>query len=188
MTAERLHNHRASSHDRFSYTAVISAEHTLQQIDMASSGRGKRSSSCPLCFSTWFLQELTEEELVQVLTGPKNALYKQYQQLFSLNKASFGMTQGALRAIARKAQDRGTGTRSLRSIMEGLLTEAMFDVPELGPAAAARGERIAVLLDEQGVMDSTGARIVSEAQLQAALGADTGAAAVCDEPIAAEVR
>jgi ATP-dependent protease Clp ATPase subunit len=64
------------------------------------------------------LQELTEEELVQVLTQPKNALCKQYKQLFSLNKASFGATQGALRAIARRARDKGTGEgcRSCQSV------------------------------------------------------------------------
>ncbi|KAF8063025.1 CLPX1 [Scenedesmus sp. PABB004] len=145
------------------------------------------------------LQELSEDELVAVLTAPKNALSKQYRQLFALNQASFGITQGALRAVARRALDRGTGTRSLRSIMEGLLTEAMFDVPEQGPAAAAAGRRIGVLLDEPGVLSGRGGRIVSDDELRAALAADAamrggGAAppgAGCDgaaEPIAAEVR
>lgn len=132
------------------------------------------------------LQELSEDELVQVLTQPKNALYKQYKQLFALNHANFGMTQGALRAIAHKAQAKGTGTRSLRSIMENLLTEAMFDVPEQGPAAAAQGGCIGVLLDEDGVLSGQGARIVSDSELQAVMAAE--ASGYDQEPIAAEVQ
>jgi len=129
-----------------------------------------------------------------VLTGPKNALTKQYKQLFSLNKASFGVTQSALRAIARKAIDKGTGTRSLRSIMESLLTEAMYHVPEQGPAAAEAGRPIGVLLDEEGVLDSTGGRIVSVEELEQVMAADAAAndGGLSDggssEPIAAEVR
>eukprot|EP00775_Hariotina_reticulata_P007216 gene7216-7429_t len=141
------------------------------------------------------LQELTEEELVQVLTQPKNALCKQYKQLFALNKASFGVTQGALRAIARRARDKGTGTRSLRSILEGLLTDAMFEIPERGPAAAAQGHSMAVLLDEEGVLTNSGARIVEDHEMQAAVAADASGQAAgggaCDgaaEPIAAEVQ
>lgn len=147
-------------------------------------------------------QELSEDELVQVLTGPKNALTKQYKQLFSLNKAGFGVTQSALRAIARKAIDKGTGTRSLRSIMEGLLIEVMYHVPEQGPAAAEAGSPIAVLLDEEAVESGVGARIVPAAELERVLAADAAAvAAAADsgsmsdggasdggEPIAAEVR
>eukprot|EP00882_Tetradesmus_deserticola_P001550 GHRQ01001673.1.p1 GENE.GHRQ01001673.1~~GHRQ01001673.1.p1 ORF type:complete len:340 (+),score=158.49 GHRQ01001673.1:439-1458(+) len=135
------------------------------------------------------LQELSEDELVQVLTQPRNALTKQYKQLFSLNNAAFGVTRGALRAIARRAKDRGTGTRSLRSIMEGLLTDAMFDVPEQGPAAAARGSGIAVLLDEQAVTSGLGGRIVSEGELRAVLAADADVGCFdLAEPVAAEVR
>lgn len=143
------------------------------------------------------MQELSEDELVAVLTGPKNALTKQYKQLFSLNKASFGVTQPALRAIARKAIDKGTGTRSLRSIMEGLLTEAMYDVPEQGPAAYEAGAPIGVLLDEEGVINGTGGRIVPVQELEQALAAEAaaadgglsdGGASDGGEPIAAEVR
>jgi hypothetical protein len=145
-------------------------------------------------------QELSEDELVQVLTGPKNALTKQYKQLFSLNKAGFGVTQSALRAIARKAIDKGTGTRSLRSIMEGLLIEVMYHVPEQGPAAAEAGNPIAVLLDEESVNSGAGARIVAVEELERVIAADAAAAAADSgsmsdggasdggEPIAAEVR
>ncbi|KAF6252944.1 P-loop containing nucleoside triphosphate hydrolase protein [Scenedesmus sp. NREL 46B-D3] len=135
------------------------------------------------------LQELSEDELVQVLTQPRNALTKQYRQLFSLNSASFGATRGALRAIARRAKDRGTGTRSLRSIMEGLLTDAMFEVPEQGPAAAARGSGIGVLLDEQAVVSGAGGRIVGEGELRAVMAADADVGCFDHpEPVAAEVR
>lgn len=138
------------------------------------------------------LQELSEDELVQVLTGPKNALTKQYKQLFSLNKAGFGVTQSALRAIARKAIDKGTGTRSLRSIMEGLLTEAMYHVPEQGPAAHEAGSPIAVLLDEEAVLSGSGGRIIPAQELEQALAADAAASdgGLSDggEPVAAEVR
>jgi ATP-dependent Clp protease ATP-binding subunit ClpX len=141
------------------------------------------------CTAAFALQELSEDELVQVLTQPRNALTKQYKQLFSLNQASFGVTRGALRAIARRAKDRGTGTRSLRSIMEGLLTDAMFEVPEQGPAAAARGSGIGVLLDEQAVVSGVGGRIVSENELRAVMAADSADAGCFDaEPVAAEVR
>jgi ATP-dependent Clp protease ATP-binding subunit ClpX len=142
------------------------------------------------------LQELSEDELVQVLTGPKNALTKQYKQLFSLNKSGFGVTQAALRAIARKAIDKGTGTRSLRSIMEGLLTEAMYDVPEQGPAAFEAGSPVAVLLDEEAVVTGSGGRIVSAQELEQVLAADAatdggmsdGGSSDGSELIAAEVR
>lgn len=140
------------------------------------------------------LQELSEDELVQVLTGPKNALTKQYKKLFDLNQAAFGVTQGALRAIARKAIDKGTGTRSLRSIMENLLTEAMYHVPEEGPAAAKTGRPIGVLLDEQAVLEGSGGRIMPADQLEQVLAADAASSdgGLSDggshEPIAAEVH
>eukprot|EP00879_Flechtneria_rotunda_P002656 GHRR01002860.1.p1 GENE.GHRR01002860.1~~GHRR01002860.1.p1 ORF type:complete len:520 (+),score=192.55 GHRR01002860.1:591-2150(+) len=142
------------------------------------------------------LQELTEEELVQVLTQPRNALHKQYKQLFAMSQASFGITQAALRAVARKARDKGTGTRSLRTIMENLLADAMFEIPETAPKAAASGNKLAVLLNEESVVNNTGARIVTEEEMRAAVAADETAASstatnVCDapaEPIAAEVH
>jgi hypothetical protein len=154
-------------------------------------------SGCPAHLHPCLLQELSEDELVSVLTGPKNALTKQYKQLFSLNKAAFGVTAPALRAIARKAIDKGTGTRSLRSIMEGLLTEAMYHVPEQGPAAHEAGSPVGVLLDEEGVLSGSGGRIVSVQELEQVLAADAaaadggmsdGGASDGGEPIAAEVR
>ncbi|MCG8585117.1 MAG: ATP-dependent Clp protease ATP-binding subunit ClpX [Pirellulales bacterium] len=78
------------------------------------------------------LNQLTEESLVQILTEPKNALVKQYQQLFSMEEAKLDFTSDALMAIARKALDRDTGARGLRSIIEGVMLDIMFDLPDEG--------------------------------------------------------
>jgi ATP-dependent Clp protease ATP-binding subunit ClpX len=75
------------------------------------------------------VEELTEDDLVHILTVPKNALVKQYQRLFSLEGAKLEFTEGALRAIAQQAVDRGTGARGLRSVMEKMLLNLMYDLP-----------------------------------------------------------
>ncbi len=75
------------------------------------------------------LTDLDEEALVQILTQPKNALIKQYQKLFEMEDVKLTFTDEALVAIAEKAIDRKTGARGLRSILEGLLMNTMFDVP-----------------------------------------------------------
>ena len=77
------------------------------------------------------LQELDEEALVQILTEPKNALIKQYQKLFSMEEVELQITQAALQAIARKAIQRKTGARGLRSILEAALLDIMYDLPTL---------------------------------------------------------
>ncbi|XP_015198775.2 caseinolytic mitochondrial matrix peptidase chaperone subunit Xa isoform X1 [Lepisosteus oculatus] len=75
------------------------------------------------------LHSLDEDTLVRILTEPRNAVVPQYQALFSMDKCELSVTQGALRAIARLALERKTGARGLRSIMEKLLLEPMFEVP-----------------------------------------------------------
>uniref|UniRef100_A0AAY4CQ68 ATP-dependent clpX-like chaperone, mitochondrial n=1 Tax=Denticeps clupeoides TaxID=299321 RepID=A0AAY4CQ68_9TELE len=75
------------------------------------------------------LHSLDEETLVRILTEPRNAVVPQYQALFSMDKCELNVTPNALRAIARFALDRKTGARGLRSIMEKLLLEPMFEVP-----------------------------------------------------------
>ncbi|XP_066557633.1 caseinolytic mitochondrial matrix peptidase chaperone subunit Xa isoform X1 [Amia ocellicauda] len=75
------------------------------------------------------LHSLDEETLVRILTEPRNAVVPQYQALFSMDKCELNVTPEALRAIARLALDRKTGARGLRSIMEKLLLEPMFEVP-----------------------------------------------------------
>ncbi|BDZ75383.1 MULTISPECIES: ATP-dependent Clp protease ATP-binding subunit ClpX [Methylophaga] len=75
------------------------------------------------------LDELDEKALVQILTEPKNALTKQYQQLFNMENAELEFRDDALRAIARKAMERKTGARGLRSIIENVLLDTMFELP-----------------------------------------------------------
>ncbi|EEF78999.1 ATP-dependent Clp protease ATP-binding subunit ClpX [Methylophaga thiooxydans] len=77
------------------------------------------------------LDELDEAALVQILTEPKNALTKQYQRLFDMEGADLEFRDDALSAIARKAMERKTGARGLRSIIENVLLDTMFDLPSL---------------------------------------------------------
>ena len=77
------------------------------------------------------LEDLDEDALVQILTEPKNALVKQYQRLFEMEGVGLTFTEDALKAVAAKAIARKTGARGLRSIMEGILLETMFDLPGL---------------------------------------------------------
>jgi len=75
------------------------------------------------------LEDLDETALIEILSAPKNALVKQYQKLFDMEEVELSFTEDALRAIARKAVARKTGARGLRSILEGILLDSMFDLP-----------------------------------------------------------
>ena len=75
------------------------------------------------------LDGLTREDLVQILTQPKNALVKQYQKLFSYDNVQLFFTEDALESVADKAIERNIGARGLRAVMEGILTKVMFDIP-----------------------------------------------------------
>jgi len=75
------------------------------------------------------LEELDEDALVQILTEPKNALVKQYQHLFEMEGAELEFRTESLRAIARKSMDRKTGARGLRTIVENVLLNTMYDLP-----------------------------------------------------------
>lgn len=75
------------------------------------------------------LEDLDEEALVTILTQPKNALVKQYQRLFELEDTALSFTDEALHAIAKRAIERKTGARGLRSILEDILLNTMFDLP-----------------------------------------------------------
>ena len=77
------------------------------------------------------LEDLDEDALVTILTKPKNALVKQYQRLFELEDAELAFTDDALKAIAKKAIERKTGARGLRSILEDILLDTMFELPGL---------------------------------------------------------
>lgn len=77
------------------------------------------------------LEHLDEDALVTILTQPKNALMKQYESLFAMENARLTFAEDALQAVARKAIDRKTGARGLRSIMESILLDTMFELPGL---------------------------------------------------------
>ncbi len=75
------------------------------------------------------LEQLTEDALVDIITKPRNALIKQYKKLLAIDGVELEIEEEAIRAIARKALERKTGARGLRSIMEGLMQDVMYDVP-----------------------------------------------------------
>jgi ATP-dependent Clp protease ATP-binding subunit ClpX len=75
------------------------------------------------------LTDLDEEALTKILTEPKNALVKQYQKLLSLDNVKLRFTDEALTAIAKKAIGRKTGARGLRSILEDVMLDIMYDIP-----------------------------------------------------------
>jgi len=77
------------------------------------------------------LEDLDEEALVKILIEPKNALVKQYQKLFDMEDVELGFSDEALHAVAKKAIERKTGARGLRSILEGILLDTMFDLPSM---------------------------------------------------------
>ncbi len=76
------------------------------------------------------LDPLSQEDLVRVLTEPRDALVRQYQALFSLNDVKLSFTDKALRAIAKRAFERGTGARGLRAIMEEVMLDSMYEIPD----------------------------------------------------------
>ena len=77
------------------------------------------------------LSDLDEPSLVEILTTPKNALVKQYQRLFEMEGVQLAFSEGALETIAKKAVERKTGARGLRSILENILLDTMFELPGL---------------------------------------------------------
>ncbi|KAK8583450.1 hypothetical protein V6N12_067724 [Hibiscus sabdariffa] len=101
------------------------------------------------------LLALTEEQLVQVLTEPKNALGKQYKKMFQLNGVKLHIAENALKSISRKAIAKNTGARGLRSILENILMDAMYEIPDV-----RSGDDIidAVVVDEEAI--GSGAKIL----------------------------
>jgi len=98
------------------------------------------------------LEELDEEQLVRILTEPKNAITKQYTRLFEMEGCDIEFREDALRAISRKAMDRKTGARGLRSILEHVLLETMYDLPSL--------ENVAKVIVDAGVIRGESAPIM----------------------------
>ncbi|WOL00810.1 CLP protease regulatory subunit CLPX1, mitochondrial isoform X1 [Canna indica] len=107
------------------------------------------------------LSSLNEDQLVEVLTKPRNALQKQYSKLFEMNNVKLHFTEKALQLIAKKAVANNTGARGLRSILERILIDAMYEIPDRRTGK----ERIdAVAVDEESVgsvdMHGCGAKIL----------------------------
>jgi ATP-dependent Clp protease ATP-binding subunit ClpX len=98
------------------------------------------------------LRKLTEEELVMILTEPKNALVKQYSKQLALNGVKLRVTRDALRALAEEAVRRGTGARALRSIFERLMLDVMYDVPSQGNIEAITINRPVVVGERAPLM------------------------------------
>ena len=90
------------------------------------------------------LDELTEDELIQVLTEPKNALTKQYAKLFSMDDVGLTFTKDALRALAQEAIRKGTGARALRAAMEKIMLDLMYELPSRDDIAEVTINRAAV--------------------------------------------
>ena len=77
------------------------------------------------------LEELSEASLIKILTEPKNALVKQYQRLFEMEECALEFREDALLSIAKKATERKTGARGLRTLLEKTLLETMYDLPSI---------------------------------------------------------
>jgi ATP-dependent Clp protease ATP-binding subunit ClpX len=105
------------------------------------------------------LEDLDIDALMAILTKPKNALVKQYQRLFDMEGISLSFSEDALKTISRKAIARKTGARGLRSIMEGILLDTMFDLPAMrgvtevvinGEVAEGRARPLFIYADKRG--------------------------------------
>lgn len=103
------------------------------------------------------LQKLDEDDLVRILTEPKNALVKQYQELIRLDGSQLSFTDGALRAMAELAIKRNTGARGLRSIIEGVMRDVMYDLP-------SRQDVDKVIIDKRCVTNHSEPRYVMKDQ------------------------
>ena len=98
------------------------------------------------------LTELDEDALVQILTEPKNALTKQYQKLFEMEGCELEFREDALRSVAKKAMERKTGARGLRSILEHVLLDTMYDLPSI--------DNLEKVVIDDSVIDSEGSPIL----------------------------
>ncbi len=96
------------------------------------------------------LNELTEDDLIRILTEPKDAIIRQYKKLLEMDGVSLDVTPDALRAIARMARQRGMGARGLKSIVEGILMDVMFEVPSL--KKSGKEDIVKVVIDEDVVL------------------------------------
>ncbi|HEY9577689.1 MAG TPA: ATP-dependent protease ATP-binding subunit ClpX [Pseudobacillus sp.] len=101
------------------------------------------------------LEQLDEEALVEILTKPKNALVKQYQKMMELDEVSLEFDEGALREIAKKAIERKTGARGLRSIIESIMLDVMYDLP-------SREDIKTCVITKETVLDNAAPKLLGE--------------------------
>jgi len=104
---------------------------------------------------------LDEAALIQILSEPKNALTKQYAALFEMEDVELEFREDALRAIAKKAMERKTGARGLRSILEGVLLDTMYRLPSMENVAK-------VVIDETVISGESDPILIYENANQAA--------------------
>ncbi|MEE9570945.1 MAG: ATP-dependent Clp protease ATP-binding subunit ClpX [Gammaproteobacteria bacterium] len=109
------------------------------------------------------LEELDEEALVEILVEPKNALTKQYQKLFEMEGVELDLRDDALRAVASRAMARKTGARGLRTILENVLLDTMYDLPSMTNATK-------VVVDETVVTGENEPYVIYETEEPAAVG------------------
>ena len=103
------------------------------------------------------LDDLNEDALIKVLTEPKNALVSQYTSLFGMDDVKLKITDKAMRAIANKAIERKTGARGLRAIMEEILMEWMYELPD-------KKDISEIIIDENVVNGSAKPKMVKSTQ------------------------
>src|SRR5699024_6181087 len=99
------------------------------------------------------LNELDEDSLVRILVEPKNAIIKQYKELFKMDDVELEFEENALKAIAKKAYDRKTGARGLRSIIEETLMDTMFEIP-------SRDDVAKVIITEDSILNGKDPKLV----------------------------
>ena len=103
------------------------------------------------------MEELDEQALVQILTEPKNALTQQYKHLFEMEGAELEFREDSLNAIARKAMERKTGARGLRTIVENVLLNTMYELPSADNIAK-------VVVDESVILGQSEPLLVYETE------------------------
>ena len=101
------------------------------------------------------LEDLDVKSLISILTSPKNALVKQYQRLFEMENINLSFSTEALNVIAQKAIDRKTGARGLRSILEEILLDSMFDLPAMSGVSE-------VVVNEEAVLGNSEPLLIYE--------------------------
>jgi len=109
------------------------------------------------------LESLDEDALVRILKEPKNALTKQYAKLFELEDVQITFEENALKAVAKKAIERGTGARGLRAILEEMLLDTMFDLPGRDDVIEVRVTEATVLNGTPPLLELSGKRQKKEA-------------------------